>query len=196
MRKLLFFLGPAGAGKTTLAEAWLRKHGGAFLDMDTLLRPAAETIMKLAGQDPSDRDSPFYKQHCRELGYRITMDAALQQLALGLDSVVVGPFTKETEDAGWLTSELDRIGATTSDVSVKVIMVSLPSEDDYRERISARASSLDDWKLANWEQFRRSLAPRRVAWPLPSDSVLQFDNAGPLTNDKLAILERFVGNHH
>lgn len=192
MRKLLFFLGPAGAGKTTLAEAWLRKHGGAYLDMDTLLRPAAETIMTLAGQDPADRDSPFYKQHCRDLGYRITMDAALQQLALGLDSVVVGPFTKETENADWLKSELDRIDATIADVNVKVILVTLPTEDDYRDRIAARASSLDAWKLSNWEQFRRSLAPRRIVWPLPPDSVLQFDNSGPLSDDKLAVLERFV----
>jgi hypothetical protein len=192
MRKLLFFLGPAGAGKTTLAEAWLRKHGGAYLDMDTLLRPAAETIMKLAGRDPADRDSPFYKQHCRDLGYRITMDAALQQLALGLDSVVVGPFTKETEDPGWLTSELDRIGATPDNVNVKVIFVTLPAEDDYRERIKARASSLDSWKLANWEQFRLSLTPRKMVWPLPAESVLQFDNSGPLTDDTLAMVERFV----
>ena len=98
MRKLIFFIGPAGAGKTTLAKAWAHKHGGAFLDMDTLLRPAAEAIMTLAGQDPNDRDSPTYKTYCRDLGYRITMDAALENLELGLDAIVVGPFTKELAD--------------------------------------------------------------------------------------------------
>ena len=39
MRKLIFFIGPAGAGKTTLAKAWVRRHGGAFLDMDTFCAP-------------------------------------------------------------------------------------------------------------------------------------------------------------
>ncbi|MBO9600820.1 MAG: AAA family ATPase [Cohnella sp.] len=192
MSKLIFFLGPAGAGKTTLAEAWLRRHGGAYLDMDTLLRPAAEAIMTLAGEDPEDRDSPFYKEHCRDLGYRITMDAALQQLKLGLDAVVVGPFTRETEDADWLAGELARIGATASEVSVKVVLVTLASEADYYARIQARASSLDVWKLANWEQFRLSLRPRAIAWPLPASSVLVFDNSAPLTEDALAGLERYI----
>lgn len=193
MSKLIFFLGPAGAGKTTLAEAWLRLHGGAYLDMDTLLRPAAEAIMTLAGEDPEDRDSPFYKKHCRDLGYRITMDAALQQLKLGLDAVVVGPFTRETEDADWLASELARIGVTASDeVCVKVILVTLSSEADYYARIQSRSSALDAWKLANWEQFRLSLRPREIAWPLPAASVLAFDNSAPLTEAALADLESFI----
>lgn len=190
--KLIFFLGPAGAGKTTLAEAWLRRHGGAYLDMDTLLRPAAEAIMTLAGEDPEDRDSPFYKQRCRDLGYRITMDAALQQLKIGLDAVVVGPFTRETEDADWLANELARIGTTTSEVRVKVILVTLSSEADYYARIQSRASALDAWKLANWEQFRQSLRPRAIAWPLPPASVLAFDNSAPFSEAELAELERFI----
>lgn len=192
MSKLIFFLGPAGAGKTTLAEAWLRRRGGAYLDMDTLLRPAAEAIMTLAGEDPEDRDSPFYKKHCRDLGYRITMDAALQQLKLGLDAVVVGPFTRETEDADWLAGELGRIGLTTSEVCVKVILVTLSSEADYYARIQSRASTLDAWKLANWEQFRQSLRPREIAWPLSAGSVLTFDNSAPLTDASLAELESFI----
>ncbi|WP_219838404.1 AAA family ATPase [Paenibacillus sp. R14(2021)] len=194
MRKLLFFIGPAGAGKTTLAKAWVQQHGGAFLDMDTLLRPAAEVIMTLAGRDPADRDSPFYKQHCRDLGYRITMDAALQQLSLGLDAIVIGPFTKETEDAEWLNRELARIGASLHDTRVKLISVYLPSEADYRHRIETRASSLDMWKLEHWEQFRHSLARRTIAWQLDASSMLAFDNSGLFTAAKLIELEQFIHN--
>lgn len=192
MRKLIFFIGPAGAGKTTLAEAWVSRHGGAYLDMDTLLRPAAKAVMTLAGQDPEDRDSPIYKAHCRDLGYRITMDAALQQLALGRDAVAVGPFTREIEDAGWLARELASIGATTDDVRVKTIVVRLPDEADYLARIQGRSSPLDAWKLNNWAEFRESLRRRTVAWPLPPSSVLDFDNSGPFSEEKLAELERFI----
>lgn len=192
MRKLLFFIGPAGAGKTTLAAAWARRHGGAFLDMDTLLRPAAEAIMTLAGRDPEDRDSPFYKTHCRDLGYRITMDAALQQLALGQDAVVIGPFTQETAEPCWLDRELARVGGTTDDVDAKVVYVRLPTEDDYKARIAERDSALDRWKLDNWPLFRQSLRDRDIEWPLPPASVLVFDNAGPYSEAKLARLERFI----
>ena len=66
MPKLVFFVGPAGAGKTTLAKAMARCHPAAFLDMDTLLQPAAETIMLISNHDPKDCDSPLYKQYCRE----------------------------------------------------------------------------------------------------------------------------------
>src|SRR5665647_307340 len=106
MPKLVFFLGPAGSGKTTLAKTLIEKHHAAFFDMDTLARPAAEAIMTLSGLDPNDRDSPIYKQYCRDLGYRITMDAALENLHLGIDAFVIGPFTQELEDPLWLEQEL------------------------------------------------------------------------------------------
>ncbi|UKS25384.1 ATP-binding protein [Paenibacillus sp. HWE-109] len=192
MRKLIFFLGPAGAGKTTLAKAWARKHGGAFLDMDTLLRPAAETIMTLLGLDPDDRDSPTYKKHCRDLGYRITMDAALENLELGLDALVIGPFTREISEPSWLEHELSRIGATLQDVCVKALFVYLPDETSYQERIRARGSALDMWKLDNWQQFSLSLARRDIRWDMEPSSILYFDNAGPWSPEKLERLESFI----
>ena len=193
MSKLAFFLGGAGAGKTTLAKALARRSHAALFDMDTLLRPAAEAIMTLSGLDPNDRDSPLYKTRCRELGYRLTMDAALENIALGTDAYVIGPFTRETEDPLWLESELSRIGATPRNVDVKVIFVCLPNESCYRERIRQRGSALDAWKLDNWDEFSRSLVPRIAQWPLPESSILQFDNSGELSGDKLALLEQCIG---
>ncbi|WP_426446453.1 AAA family ATPase [Paenibacillus sp. S-38] len=192
MAKLTFFLGPAAAGKTTLAKKLAAKRRSAFFDMDTLLRPAAEKIMALSGLDPADRDSAEYKVRCRDLGYRITMDAALENLELGIDAVVVGPFTKETEDREWIDSELARIGGSLETVQVRVVMVTLPSEEAYRDRIRRRGSELDLWKLEHWDEFRRSLAPRAIRWPLASSSVLHFDNTGPLTEARLASLEDFI----
>ncbi|MBW5445810.1 AAA family ATPase [Cohnella sp. CFH 77786] len=193
MRKLIFFIGGAGAGKTTLAKALAKRRGAALFDMDTLLRPAAEAIMRLSGLDPDDRDSPAYKTRCRDLGYRLTMNAALENLEIGMDAIVIGPFTRETGDAAWLESELARIGASTRDVEVKVIVVSLKDTDSYRERIRGRGSVLDVWKLDHWDEFSRSLtADRKVKWRLPADSVLYFDNSGPFTDGKIAQLDQFV----
>lgn len=193
MRKLIFFIGPAAAGKTTLAKAWVRRYGRAFLDMDTLLRPAAEAIMTLAGQDPNDRDSPFYKANCRDLGYRITMDTALEQLSVDQDAIVIGPFTKEIEDPRWLEKELARIGATLQDVNIRVIYVYLADEEAYRERLQGRGSSLDVWKLDNWQQFRSSLQRREVAWPLNAASLKNWDNSEPMSDDeRMAKLEGFI----
>jgi hypothetical protein len=196
MRKLIFFLGPAGAGKTTLAKALAKKHHTAFFDMDTLLRPAAEAIMALSGLDPIDRDSPVYKVLCRDLGYRLTMDAALENVELGTDTFVVGPFTKETEDPFWLERELSRIGTSVRDIDVKAVYVFLPSKEHYRLRIKERGSALDTWKLENWNEFSCSLALRDIKWSLPISSTLYFDNSGPLSEEKISLLVRFVYGEH
>ncbi|TVY02993.1 AAA family ATPase [Cohnella terricola] len=192
MAKLVFFIGGAGAGKTTLAKALAARRGVALLDMDTLLRPAAEAIMTLAGLDPSDRDSADYKRLCRDLGYRITMDAALENLELGIDAYVIGPFTKETEDPNWIRSELSRIGAAAGQVEVKVIVAYLADLESYRERIRRRDTVLDRWKLEHWDEFSRSLTVREPKWPLPENAVLFYDNSLPLSEEKLTALDRFL----
>lgn len=193
MRKLIFFVGGAGAGKTTLAKALAKRRRAALFDMDTLSRPASEAIMILSGLDPSDRDSPVYKSNCRDVGYRLTMDAALENVDIGTDAVVVGPFTREIADSAWLESELSRIGASVHDVDVKVVVVGLKDPDLYRARIRERGSVLDAWKLDHWDEFSRSLTEvREVKWSLSEDSILYFDNSGPSSADKIALLERFA----
>lgn len=192
MPTLVFFIGPAGAGKTTLAKALAKQHRLAFFDMDTLLRPAAETIMTLSGLDPTDRDSPVYKKHCRDLGYRITMDAALENLALGIDAYVIGPFTKEIQNPLWLDQELAKIAASDLKIEVKAIYVYLQDDSVYRERIMARGSELDVWKLDNWSDFRPSLARRTIQWDSSACSILYWNNSDPLSGERLLELERFI----
>jgi len=192
MRKLVFFVGGAGAGKTTLAKALAKRRGVSILDMDTVLRPAAVALMTQAGLDPSDRDSSFYKTLCRDLGYRITMDAALENIAIGGDIFVIGPFTKETETPDWIEQELSAIGASLVDVDVKVVFVYLQNDKLHYERIVQRGSVLDQYKLDNWSEFSRSLVKRELKWRIPASSVLYFDNSQGLDEQSLASLEQFV----
>lgn len=192
MNRLVFFLGAAGAGKTTLAQSLAMRRKAAFFDMDILLRPAADAIMKLHGLDPDDRDSEAYKKLCRDLGYRITMDAALDNIKLNTDCLVVGPFTKESADERWIGQELARIGRSLADVEVKAVVVSLAGEALYKERILARGSRLDTWKLNHWEEFRGALTKRTVNWPIPPSSILYFDNSGSDPGQAADVIERFV----
>lgn len=196
MNKLVFFLGPAGAGKTTLAKVVASRRKAAFFDMDILLRPAADAIMTMHGLDPTDRDSTEYKRLCRDLGYRITMDAALDNLGLDSDVFVVGPFTKEAADPGWIESELKKIGLTLQDVEVKVVLVTLADEELFRKRIQARHSPLDDWKFRHWELFRSSLGNRTLAWPLPEANVALIDNSHPDITVTAERVEQFIFNDY
>ncbi|CAM3095630.1 AAA family ATPase [Paenibacillus lupini] len=192
MRKLVFFVGGAGAGKTTLAKALARKRGVTVLDMDTMLRPAAVQIMTVAGLDPNDRDSEEYKVLCRDLGYRITMDAALENIEIGSDVFVIGPFTKETSDPSWIVKELAAIGASLHDVDVKAVIVYLQDDRLHYSRIEQRGLETDQYKLEHWDSFSRSLVRRTLAWELPESSVLYYDNSRELDESALEHLERFV----
>ena len=192
MGRLIFFVGAAGAGKTTLARAVAAKRGAALFDMDTLLRPVAEALMTQAGLDPSDRDSAAYKTLCRDLGYRITMDTALENVAIGNDAFVIGPFTKELADPGWIVAQLDRLGDAAQATDTRVVVVRLRDEDAYRDRIHARGSELDRWKLAHWSEFSKSLAPRQPKWDLPTGSILYIDNTALSAQDNVVRIERFI----
>jgi len=192
MGKLVFFIGGAGAGKTTIAKKLAARRGAALLDMDTLLRPAAEALMMQAGLDPSDRDSAEYKRLCRDLGYRITMDAALENAELGNDVYVVGPFTRELADPEWIGRELSRTGGSASGIEVKVVVVYLADMATYRERIENRETELDRWKLDNWIAFSRSLERKKPKWGLSEGSLLEYDNTYPLDEAGLARLENFL----
>jgi predicted kinase len=192
MPKLVFILGPAGAGKTTLANHLVKQHCAAFFDMDTLARPAAETIMTLSGLDPNDRDSPIYKQYCRDLGYRITMDAALENLLLGMDVFVIGPFTKELEDPLWIELELSKKGLSLESVDVKALFIYLPDDRAYQKRIQERNSALDAWKLENWSSFSPTLIRREIKWNLPLEFILYYDNSEPLTHERLSFIAEFI----
>ncbi|SFL82894.1 shikimate kinase [Paenibacillus sp. 1_12] len=195
MRKLVFFLGPAGAGKTTIAKTLAKRYRAALFDMDTMLRPAAAALMKLAGLDPEDRDSATYKSLCRDLGYRITMDAALENIELGTDAYVIGPFTKETESPEWLVKELESIGASVENVEVKVVFVHLADSLSYYQRIKERGLSLDDWKLDNWNVFSQTLAIRDIHWDIPISHIFYYNNSVPsvpITDDSFMSVERFI----
>ncbi|GJM83520.1 hypothetical protein HMSSN139_60160 [Paenibacillus sp. HMSSN-139] len=64
MLKLVFFVGVAGTGKTTVARKLAGRMPAAFLDRDTVGGRFVEKILEMNGLDVNDRDSEFYKKHC------------------------------------------------------------------------------------------------------------------------------------
>ena len=92
------------------------------------------------------------------LGIELHMDAALDNVQLGIDTIVVGPFTKEIGTPDWIAQELARIGCSLEDTDVRVAYIYLENEALYHKRITARHYLLDEWKLANWDAFSQLLS--------------------------------------
>lgn len=178
MARLIFICGHAGAGKTTLAKRAvprLHARSGAsyfLLDKDTVYGGYSQQVMGLLTGDPNDRDSPTYLQHLRDPEYHGMIDIARENVALGVNVVLVAPFSRELKSGLLFDPQALRL---PSGCDVRVVWVSL-DEPTSRRRIVERGDERDAYKLAHWEQYRmRRFSPRPEDFP----QLLFFDNSHP-----------------
>ena len=171
--RLLLFAGHAGTGKTTLAKRALpllaekSKRDFFFLDKDTAYGAFSSHVMGLLTGNPADRDSPTYLQNLRDREYSGLLDITRENLALGMNVMLVGPFTRELMAGKFFEpAQLDMPAHT----ECRVAWIDLSTEEAKR-RIEARADARDDWKLANWDDYLK----RRVQPPSHA-SLRRFDN--------------------
>jgi len=195
MQKIVFFVGVAGTGKTTVAKKVAEQYRAAFIDRDTVGGRFVEKILEMNGMDKNDRDSSFYKQHLRDLEYDTTTDIAVENVAAGQDVFMISPFTTELKNKDYIKELLLRSGKTKDEVDVKIVVVTLQDIEKQRKRIEERGTIRDTWKLENWKSYetRVDFMPE-IAWNLPENAVLAFDNSGELTEEKVKNVIAFIEN--
>lgn len=195
MQKLVFFVGVAGTGKTTVARKLSERMPAAFLDRDTIGGRFVEAILEMNGLNRNDRDSDFYKRNLRDLEYDTTMDICIENLAAGQNVFMISPFTSELRNKEWLEGVLAAAGLTKRDIDIKVIVVALQDSGLQRDRIVERRTERDQWKLSHWEDFERRIdfVPQ-INWDIPESSIYIFDNSGELTQEKTEQIYRFVSS--
>lgn len=175
MTRLVFFAGHAGTGKTTLAKRAVpllhARTGESFclLDKDTVYGEYSARVMGLLTGDPDDRDSPTYLEHLRDQEYHGLLEIARENLGLGVNTVLVGPFSREVRSHR-VFDPVDL--GMPADTLVSVVWVEL-DEATARERIIARAHPNDRYKLAHWDEYRkRRFDPDPAEFP----ALIRHDN--------------------
>ena len=161
--RLILFAGHAGTGKSTLAKRALpliiEKTGEDFffLDKDTVYGAYSAHVMELTTHNPNDRDSPYYLENLRDWEYQGLIEIARENLLLGVNVILVGPFSKEIQSGRMFDPEALGIPAQTR---IQIAWIDLP-EDEAKLRMEKRLDPRDDWKLAHWDQYavRRTEPP-------------------------------------
>lgn len=173
--RLIVFAGHAGTGKTTLAHlAVPRLHaltGQSFcvLDKDTVYGAFSSKVMGLLTGDADDRDSPTYLENLRDQEYAGLIDIARENLSLGVNVVLVGPFSREVRSHRMFDAEALGLPAETP---IRIVWV-LIDEAEAKRRIIARGDHRDRYKLEHWDEYRkRRFDPDPAVYP----DLIRYDN--------------------
>jgi predicted kinase len=171
--RLILFAGHAGTGKSTLAKKALplivEKTGEDFffLDKDTVYGAFSAHVMELTTQNPNDRDSPFYLNNLRDWEYQGLIDVARENLLLGVNVILVGPFSKEIQSGQMMNPEALGIPPQTR---ITIAWIDLDA-NEAKLRMQKRADPRDQWKLAHWDQY----VTRRIP-PPEHQQIKHFNN--------------------
>ncbi|MDN8078791.1 AAA family ATPase [Burkholderia multivorans] len=176
----IFICGPSGTGKTTLSKALVRLlvadgHPVCLLDKDSVTDALSHAFMHELTGNAADRDSPAYKEKVRDQEYQCTLEAARDNLELGISCVMPAPWTQELADGRLQNPYLfgDPDGAR-----VVIVWLTLDSTE-RRRRIAERGFYRDRYKLEHWERFSDASAPPK------HENVIVLDAARP--TDELAL---------
>ncbi len=171
--RLLLFAGHAGTGKTTLAKRampLLAERAGKdffFLDKDTAYGAFSSHVMGLLTGNPADRDSPTYLDNLRDREYAGLLDITRENLTLGSQVMLVGPFTRELMAGKFFDPVQLGMPAHTL---CRIAWIDL-STAEAKRRIEKRSDPRDAWKLAHWDDYLK----RRIE-PPAHPALRRFDN--------------------
>lgn len=188
MPNLIFIIGHAGCGKTTIAKSLAKIHKSVFLDRDTIGSLFVDKMLSMKGLEPDDRDSEIYHKEFRDIEYAAMLEVAIENLKIGNNVMMISPFTKEVNNEVWIADLIK--SNNLENINTKVISVYLSDTEIQRKRIIERNTSRDKWKLENWELYKEKLNKIEVKWN--DVEIYYYDNSFPLSNNSLTKIASFL----
>lgn len=176
MKRLILVTSPPACGKTFISKQLAKtlKHV-VYLDKDTLII-LSKQIYKAAGQ-PYNRDSEFFEEYIRDYEYETVVALALE--ALEYDDIVLinAPFTEEIRNLDYINNLKERLKEKNARLTVVWVETSV---EVCKQRMIARNSDRDTWKLEHWEEYIATCnfnIPTTLDDPNVIDDLLIFKNS-------------------
>lgn len=176
MKKLILVTSPPACGKTYVSKQLaLALSHVVYLDKDTLI-PLSKQIFAVAGQE-YNRSSAFFNQNIRDYEYETIVALALE--ALDYDDIVLinAPFTREIRDNAYIDALKVKLAQKNSSLVVVWVETSV---EVCKQRMIARNSDRDTWKLTHWEEYIAGCdfsVPTSLDDPNVRDDLLIFKNS-------------------
>lgn len=149
MKRLILVTSPPASGKTFVSKKLAENLDHVvYLDKDTLI-PLSKQIFKIGGEE-YNRSSDFFQENIRDYEYITILDLAMEALDYEDLVLINAPFTEEVRDYAYMKDLQDRL--SKKNARLCIIWVSAPPEV-CRQRMIARNSDRDTWKIANWDEY-------------------------------------------
>lgn len=194
MKKLILVTSPPACGKTFISKQLSKtlKHV-VYLDKDTLIL-LSKQIFQVAGE-PYNRSSKFFEENIRDYEYETIVALALE--ALDYDDIVLinAPFTEEIRNLNYINHLKEKL----KEKNAKLVVVWVETSIEMcKQRMIARNSDRDSWKLEHWDEYIFSCdfsIPITLDDPNVIDDLLIFKNSSEEEYEKsmktiIEILER------
>ncbi len=194
MKKLILVTSPPACGKTFISKQLSKtlKHV-VYLDKDTLIL-LSKQIFQVAGE-PYNRSSKFFEENIRDYEYETIVALALE--ALDYDDIVLinAPFTEEIRNLNYINHLKEKL----KEKNAKLVVVWVETSIEMcKQRMIARNSDRDSWKLEHWDEYISSCdfsIPITLDDPNVIDDLLIFKNSSEEEYEKsmktiIEILER------
>lgn len=197
VKKLILVTSPPACGKTYISKQLAKrlKHV-VYLDKDTLITLSKQIFV--VAKEEYNRSSDFFEENIRNYEYDCVVDLALE--ALEYDDIVLinAPFTREVRDMDYMIALKKKL--SEKDATLVVVWVETAPEIVH-ERMIARNSDRDTWKLEHWDEYIAECnfdIPENLDDPHIKDDLLVFHNNNDEEFEKsmkeiLQILEETMG---
>ena len=149
MKHMMLVTSPPACGKSFITDKLARAlKNCVYLDKDSLLVLSAQ-IFKVAGE-PNNRSSQFFEDNVRNYEYDAILEVAFEALKYNDYVLINATFTREVNDPKYIAELRAKLAAL--DTKLEVVWVRA-DEEVCHQRMLARNSSRDYWKLEHWDEY-------------------------------------------
>lgn len=175
---VIFLIGAAGTGKSTIGKLIASEFNFCYLDKDIVCNKLTGLLLESKGYSPYERDNcAFYSEVVMDIEYQTLLDIADDNLKLGRSVVLDAPFLSYFSKRNYINELSEKYD--WKNIKLLVLQVTIDFSV-LKERLHARALDRDTWKFANWDAFVQSIQEKQCLWE--AIEIIQIDNS-PITVD-------------